>query len=375
MVTQPADGGVFEHVRRLATGIQARGHEVVVAGPLGGRRADLGVDVEEVELVRSVAPAADARAAWSLARAVRRVRPDLIHAHSSKAGALARVARAADPRTPVVYTPHGYAFAGYFESERERRLYRGMERVLAPLASIVLCVCEFERRLAASVGPAGRTRVVYNGIPPVEPGSAHPSVEALGRDGPVVGLVTLLRPGKGLETLIDALPALLERHPAASVAVAGDGPDRSALEARARERGVAGALHLIGETRGPGPLLHGVDLFVSPSWAESFPYSILEAMSAGLPVVATDVGGSAEAVIHGTTGLVVPARDSAALAGAIAELLDDRERAAALGEAGRKRVAERFTLDRMIDGTLGVYDEVGVYPRQVAGRPEIPLGG
>ena len=92
-------------------------------------------------------------------------------------------------------------------------------------------------------------------------------------------------------------------------------------------------------------------------------------------MVATDVGGSAEAVIHGTTGLVVPARDSAALAGAIAELLDDRERAAALGEAGRKRVAERFTLDRMIDGTLGVYDEVGVYPRQVAGRPEIPLGG
>ena len=75
LVTQPADGGVFEHVRRLATGIQRRGHEVVVAGPLGERRADLGVDVEEVELVRSVAPAADARAAWSLARTVRRVRP------------------------------------------------------------------------------------------------------------------------------------------------------------------------------------------------------------------------------------------------------------------------------------------------------------
>ena len=375
MVTQPADGGVFEHVRRLATGIQARGREVVVAGPLAARRADLGVDVEEVELVRSVAPGADARAAWSLARVVRRVRPDLIHAHSSKAGALARVARAAAPRIPVVYTPHGYAFAGYFESERERRLYRGMERALAPLATIVLCVCEFERRLAASVGPARRTRVVHNGIPPVAPGPAHPSVEALRRRGPVVGLVTLLRPGKGLETLIDALPALLERHPDASIAVAGDGPDRSALEARALQRGVAGALHLIGETRGPGPLLHGVDLFVSASWAESFPYSILEAMSAGLPVVTTDAGGSAEAVADGTTGLVVPARDSAALAAAISGLLDDRRRAGALGEAGRMRVAERFTLDRMIDATLGVYDEVGVYPRQVAGRPDIPLGG
>ena len=376
MVLQPPDGGVFEHVGRLGRGIAALGHEVVVAGPAGCRAEELGLPVEQLELVRSVAPLADARAARSLARLVRRLRPDLIHAHSSKAGAVARMARVAYPRTPVLYTPHGYAFAGYLESARERALYRGAERVLAPLASLVLCVCEFERRLAATIGPSRRTRVVHNGVAPLPADAPHPAVAALRERGPVVGTVGLLRPGKGLETLIDAMPALLERHPDASVAVAGDGPERSALEARARERGVAAALHLIGETRGPAPLLRAADLFVSPSWAESFPYSILEAMQAALPVVTTDAGGSAEAVEHGITGLVVPVRASAALADAMAELLDDDQRRSALGEAGRRRVAKRFTLERMIEGTLDVYGHLGVYDTPlVRGRSETPVGG
>jgi glycosyltransferase involved in cell wall biosynthesis len=355
MVTQPTDGGVFQHVAQLCEGLTERGHEPVVAGPLRERPPGLAAEVVPLDLMRAVAPAADAHAVAAAARLVRRMRPALVHAHSSKAGAVARLARVAFPRTPLVYTPHGYAFAGYFESESERTRYRIVERALAPLTSLVLCVCEAERRLAATVGSERRTCVVHNGIAVPHPGVPHQSLAELRARGPVIGLVTLLRPGKGIETLVDALPEVLAAHPDASVAIAGRGPDRDQLEARARARRVAHAVHLIGETVGPMPLLAGADVFVSASWAESFPYNVLEAMAVGLPVVGTDVGGTAEAVAHGETGIVIPPRDPQALAGAIRALLDDPPRRRALGRAGRRRVEERFTLDRMLEGTIEAY--------------------
>jgi glycosyltransferase involved in cell wall biosynthesis len=357
MVSQPVDGGVFQHVSSLCGGLLAHGHEPFVAGPFDRPPTGLAAEALPLAMARPVSPAADARAAAALARLVRRLRPDLIHAHSSKAGAVARAARPASPRIPVVYTPHGYAFAGYFGNAARAR-YRAAERLLAPLATRVLCVCEAERFLAGSVGPAPRTRVVHNGIADPAPAEPHPAVSALRERGPVIGALSLLRPGKGIETLIDALPAVLAAHPGAAVAIAGEGPDRPELEARARQRGVAEALHLIGTTPGPMPLLGGADLFVSASWAESFPYNVLEAMAAGLPVVATDAGGTAEAVAHGHTGLIVPPRDAGALAAAIVELLDDPDRLSRLGAEGRRRQQERFTLARMVEGTLAVYAEV-----------------
>jgi glycosyltransferase involved in cell wall biosynthesis len=361
LVTQPADGGVYEHVVRLGRGLRDAGHEVELAGPLKHRAPELDLTTLDVPMGRSVSPRGDARAAIALGRLIRSTAPDVVHAHSSKAGAVARLARAAAPAVPLVYTPHGYAFAGYFESKRERSAYRMAERVLAPLATLVLCVCEAERRFAASVGSSSRTRVVYNGVPPVADAEPHPAVAALRRRGPVIAALTLLRPGKGIETLIDAVPGLVGTHPDVNVAIAGDGLDRESLVRRAADRGVADRVHFVGEVRGPGPVMLAADVFVSPSWAESFPLSVLEAMSAGLPVVTTDVGGCAEAVADGETGVVVPARDAGALTAALGRLLDDPARARELGAAGRRRWQERFTVRRMIEGTIAAYGELCDY--------------
>ena len=158
------------------------------------------------------------------------------------------------------------------------------------------------------------------------------------------------------------MPALLAEHPEARVAVAGRGPDHELLEARARALGVGHAFHLVGETNGPMPLLAGANIFVSASWAESFPYNVLEAMAVGLPVVATDVGGTGEAVEDGVSGLLVPPRDPGALAGAISRLLDDPELRRRFGQSGRERVAGQFTVEAMVEGTLEVYRQVGVLP-------------
>jgi glycosyltransferase involved in cell wall biosynthesis len=353
---QPTDGGVGRHLTDLIEGLTSAGHEVIVCSPALPAGASQGTHVK-LDLRRAISPRADAPALVRFVRIVRRLRPDVIHAHSSKAGAVARLARALAPRTPVVYTPHGYAFAGHFSSERERALYRLIERALSPLASRVTCVCEAEARLAREVGARGRVRVVYNGISPPPPGSPDVRLEALRRRGPVIGALTQLRPGKGLETLLDAMPLVLARNASAQLAIVGDGPDLDQLSGRARELGVAAAVHFLGPSSDPPSALRGMDVFVHPSWAEAFPYVILEAMRLARPIVASDVGGIGEAVTDGDSGLLTPPREQRPLAEALISLLSDTDRSARLGRGALAR-SERFTREAMITRLSSVYAEI-----------------
>lgn len=360
MVLRPDRGGVFNHVVRLSSALAERGHEVAVCGPLEHRAHDLPVELIQLDIGRPVSPFSDVRAVVGLGRIIRRFQPDLVHAHGSKGGTFTRLARIASPRTPVVFTPHLYAFDNYFVRGAQRRVYRLVERTLAPLATLVLCVCEAERELAAQIGPAGRTRVVHNGIEALEPAPTHPLVAELGEEGPVIAAVAELRVSKGIVTLIEAMPSVLAEHPQCRLAIAGDGEQRPAIERRIEELGIAHAVRLLGLTEGPQEVLSGAFAFVNPAYAEAFPYTVIEAMSAGVPIVATNVGGTGEAIEDGVTGFLVPPKDPGALAGGIKGLLADRELAERLGRDAAHRYRQRFTLERMIEGTLAVYDEVGI---------------
>lgn len=370
---QPTDGGVGRHVRDLSRGLGARGWEVVLCGPALLPASESPPRVP-LELQREISAGRDAAAVLRLAGVLGEIRPDLVHAHSSKAGAVARLARLAHPAIPVLYTPHGYAFAGHFSSRAQRRLYRGVERALAPLASRVVCVCEAEARLARSVGAPRRVRVVHNGIEPADlRGAVDPRVAELSARGPVIGALSLLRPGKGIETLIDALPAVLARHPNAQVAICGEGPDLDALRTRARLAGVAAAVRFLGPTPEPLEAIRGFDVLVHPSWAESFPYVILEAMSLGRAIVASDVGGVGEALINGDSGLLVASGVHDALASALISLLDDPDRRAKMGESARARATELFSLDAMIERLTRVYDELMASASSTSPQP-VTLG-
>jgi glycosyltransferase involved in cell wall biosynthesis len=358
---QPTEGGVGRHVKDIAECLSERGHEVVLCGPSppdGMAQLPPGMSHVPLDLGRAVSPAADLTAVRRLAGILRERKPDLLHAHSSKAGAVGRVARLSAPRTPVVYTPHGYAFAGWFSSSRERLAYREIERALAPLSSRVVCVCEAEARLGGSVGFRKRIRVVHNGIDVVDPGPADPRMVELGRKGPVICVLTQLRPGKGIETLIDATPALLAHHRSLQVAIWGEGPELESLLARARETGVGEAVHFLGRSSDPLAALRGADVFVHPSLAEAFPYAILEGMAAGCPIVASDVGGVGEALLDGESGLLVPAGSVPPLGQALIGLLDDPQRRAAIGGAAQVRVRRLFTREEMIDRLVAVYHEI-----------------
>ena len=357
LVSQPTDGGVFRHVCDLAAGLPAHGFDVALAAPpLSGPAP--AATVVALPLVRAPSPVEDARAVAGLARAVRALRPDIVHAHSSKAGAVARLTRFVAPRTPVVYTPHGYAHAGYFESRAQRRAYALAERALTPLASRIVCVCDAERRLALKLGAGHRARLVYNGIDLPAETPVHPEVAALRARGPIIATVTLLRPGKGLDTLLDAMPAVLAAHPGAQLVIAGGGVDRARVEERARARGVAKAVHFLGFVPETTGVVRAADVFVSSSWAESFPYVVLEAMALGRPIVATRVGGIPEAIQDGDSGVLVAPRDAGALARAIGGLMSDPAAADAMGARARSRVTARFTRERMLEDLAGVFSQL-----------------
>ena len=381
LVHQPIDGGVGRHVLDIFEGLTERGYDVRLCGPavpsaslqagLDGPASVRNVSISAVDrhvplpMKRAIAPRSDLGVLGRYERIVRSLKPDLVHAHSSKAGAIARLGKLMHPRVPVFYTPHGYAFAGFFEHELERVAYREAELVLGPLTRRVVAVCQAEARLAASLLPARRVRVVYNGIEPDGGGPPDERVRALASRGPIICTVTQLRPGKGVETLIDALPAAHARHPEMQLVIVGDGPLRGALEAQAEGHGVGAAVHFLGEHANPAAVLRASDIFVLPSWAESFPYVILEAMSDGVPILATDVGGIAEAVLDGESGLLVSPRDHAELAGGLIALLDDAGLRARLAGAAGETVRRRFTRAGMIARLADVYEEVlsGV-PRQ-----------
>jgi glycosyltransferase involved in cell wall biosynthesis len=303
---------------------------------------------------RAIVPRNDARSALGFARIVREFRPDIVHAHGNKAGVVARLAHLARPGIPVIYSPHGYAFAGHFPS-REQQLYRALESLVAPLGTLVLCVCESEARLARATGVNSRIRVVHNGIRPIEQTFAKATGNG---SGPRICATSGLRPGKGLDALLEAMVQILEAVPDARLALAGEGPERDYLDAVATCNGVSDAVEWLGNLDDVIPLLASSEVFVNPSWSESFPYSVLEAMAVGCPIVATDVGGVPEAVEDEVTGILVPARDRVALAGALIGLLEASDRAGELGRRAQERQRAAFTLERMVLGTVAVYDEV-----------------
>jgi glycosyltransferase involved in cell wall biosynthesis len=357
LVHQPIDGGVGRHVADLTLGLHELGYEVVTCGPT--RPSGVPGDSPHVslDLRRAVSPA-DAAMVVRFTRILRRVRPDLVHAHSSKAGAVARLAKLEWSRIPVLYTPHGFAFAGHFRYRAERLAYREAERALGRLTDRVICVCHAEARLAKLVVTPRRIRVVYNGVPRAPVGPPDAAMERLARRGPVVCTLGLMRAGKGLETLIDAAPEVLAHHPEAQFAIWGDGPETTALRERARRYGVERVTHFLGATTNPLIALRGSSVFVMPSWRESFPYVLLEAMSAGLAIVATDVGGVREAIADGESGLLVPPADAGALAHALTRTLDDANWRAGLGTSARHQVEGQFTQQAMLAGISDVYADL-----------------
>jgi glycosyltransferase involved in cell wall biosynthesis len=310
-------------------------------GPVRGQLESLGVRTYNLSLPCEW----DLRAVWRVRQLIRSLRADLVHTHLLRAdlygGAAARWAGV--PAVSTVYA------IGAFARARRRLSDPLLDAASAALPTHVIAVSEAVRRDCIErlrMNPR-RVTVIHTGIEPparIEPGEAeHCRAEwNVSVDAPLVLTLARLSYEKGVDTLIDAATILHEGRPQARFVVLGDGPDRSELQRRIDERRATSVVMLAGFRQDVWPALAASDIVCLPSKSEGMPNVLLEAMAMGRPVVATAVGGIPEAVIDGQTGLLVAPADPRGLADALRRLIDDRELARRLGEAGRATVERRF---------------------------------
>ncbi|MBU6429747.1 MAG: glycosyltransferase family 4 protein [Cyanobacteria bacterium REEB65] len=354
-------GGGATHVAALARGLDPDRYDVQVAcspdGPLLSDLADAGIVVHPVRLFGRF----NLGGVLALWRLISSHRIQIVHYHGTRAGLpgcmAARLTAAAG-----VYTVHGWACHPR-RDPLSPGLARLVERTISHASDVVVCVSQGDLATGLKLGlvnPA-RSRVIPNGVDPENCIVSGKSLEQRRELGlhpgqRAIGLVGRLTEQKGQHLLIAAAPKILARHPEAVVVLVGDGTQRTRLENDARQRGIRDRVVFAGPRRDIPALMAALDVFVLPSLWEGMPISLLEAMAAGKPVVASDVHGSAEVVTDGETGLLVRRGDVAALAEAVCRVLEDTMLAAKLGEAARRKVRDSYHVHSMIDGVGALYD-------------------
>lgn len=346
-------GGAYQALH-LMRGLAARGHQNVLACPRGCALAAAAAECADV-CGLPMHGDADLLLIPRLYRLIRTVRPDLVHLHSRigadvMGGCAARLAG-----VPVIHTRR-------VDNPEPRWLvalkYRLHDRVVAISDGI-------GRVLIAEGLPPEQLRVVRSAVEHryVAPLTAAERAERRARlqvpaEACLIGVIAQLIPRKGHRFLLAALPELLAAHPEIQVRFFGQGPLAQTLQQQIDAAGLGAAVQLAGFRDDLAALLPALDLVVHPALMEGLGVSLLQAASAGVPIIASRVGGIPEAVREGENGLLVPPADVAALRAALSAVLADPEYRRALGAGGRALMAREFSLDAMVDGNLAVYREV-----------------
>ncbi|MFI9241896.1 glycosyltransferase [Streptomyces sp. NPDC053086] len=371
-LTQPVDGGVARVVTDLVRAQLADGLHVTVACPdsaLSVKLRALGAHVRHWHAARSPGPSL-VREVRHLALLIDEVRPDLVHAHSSKAGLAGRLA--VRGRIPTVFQPHAWSFEAVGGATGSLALR--WERWGARWAARVLCVSEAERATGVRAGIAGRWVVVPNGI---DPGRFHPAAAGAVRAGlaPLAGLpaaaplavcVGRLCRQKGQDVLLRAWDAVVREVPDARLVLVGDGPDHDRLR-----EGAPASVLFTGAVADASPWYQAADLVVLPSRWEGMALAPLEAMACGRPVVVTDVDGARESLPPSFAArCLVPPDDPVVLAGAVTQLLLDAPLREALGAQARRHVLSAHDVRHTAEAVAHCYrDVLGTGPTAEGARP------
>ena len=364
-------GGAERHVIGLATALVSEGHAVTLACSVNGALASsaeaAGVTIRPL-LGRLVKRRLSLPFAWQLAGLVRREPFDLVHAHiyaSEVASALATLGT----RVPLVLTAHT-------EADWQGRRARWLNRYAYRRASHVVAVSDnIGRQLIERDGvPPDQVTTIPNALPPLPMTLPTPTLlfEKNGHAGPVIGVVARLQPEKGVEYFLRAAAEVARSATGARFVVIGDGPLRRELEALAEQLGLGERVRFLGLRPDAPTLVAGFDLLAVPSLSEGTALRVLEAMAAGVPIVASAVGGIPDQIRHEREGLLVPPGDPAALATAILSLTRDPLRARCLGEAGRRRLVSCFGYDVMLRRILAIYHAALEWPESFAPVPRLP---
>ncbi|HXC67685.1 MAG TPA: glycosyltransferase family 4 protein [Nitrospiraceae bacterium] len=326
-------------------------------GPFVNRMKERGVDTQLVHLE----PLFNPMALWRLTRLLAREQVTILQTHGARANFYGRIAGRLAGVPVIISTVHN-SLKDYEVRSLRRGLYAFLLRVTLPLVQRIICVSDANRYDLIDECPAAkaRTQTVYNGVDP----SAFPSQPDRTKvrkeldimPGPVLVVIARLTEAKGHRYLLEALPGLIETWPQLCCICVGEGELRDQLKRLAIELNVERSCRFVGTRDDIVDILAAADVVVLPSLSEGFPFVLLEALAMGCPVVASRVNGVPELIENHRTGLLVPARDSGALAAAIREVLCNPTAALKMGAEGRAVVRERFTVDQMVVNTTDIFD-------------------
>jgi glycosyltransferase involved in cell wall biosynthesis len=346
---------------QLARAARAAGHECLFVAPATGSFTELVEREQFPVLLATLGRTFDLPAAWRLARTLRRNRVDVVHTHTHLAGTvLGRLAgRAAGARVVT----HAHIENVFNRRPAIAAAQRRVDVLTARLSAAIVAVSEQTRRSLIAEGvSADAIETIPNGVAPRTPGNGGSAIRAelaIPPDALLIGSVGRLCDVKGQRELLHALAGLGD---AWLVLVGRDLELGGRYERQLREEadalGVGGRTVFAGYREDVPDVLEALDLFALPSWVEGMPLVVLEAMAAGVPVVATAVGGTPELVVDGETALLVRPRETAELTDALRALLDDEARRRAMGNAGRRRVEERFAEATTTGRVLQIYDDI-----------------
>ncbi len=353
LITRAEMGGSQTHVVDLLQGFRDQFRLTLATGEEGfltEAARKLGVQVFVLpSLVQPLRPVQDAQALREVVRLIKRLKPDLIHCHTSKAGIIGRVA-ARFARVPAVFTAHTWSFADG-TSTLWKLVGTPSEKITARWTQRIIAVSESNRNLAIQrkVAPANKIVTVHNGIADTN----HRAFPERG-EVPRITMVARFAPQKNQAQL---LQALAEIDLPFQLTFVGDGPTRASAEALTKDLELTNRVEYLGVRLDTDVILSQSSIFALATNWEGFPITILEAMRAGLPVIATDVDGVREAVIDGQTGFLVPRGDTKALEERLALLLADPTLRKNMGTAGRRSYESEFTQAVMLKKIAGVYQE------------------
>lgn len=348
--------GAQVHVRDLSLELLRLGHDVTVLVGQSGLFTDeletKGISFRSLKhLVREIRPYQDFCCFCELRAIIRSLKPDLVATHSSKAGWLGRIV-GKSLGIPTVFTAHGWGFTEGVP-ELSRKIYSTAERVAAPFTNRIITVSEYDRQLALRYKIASPKKIVtvHNGVYDTSPRLVTVSINDPFR----MIMVARFDVPKNHALLFKALAGLPNQN--WQLDLIGDGPLRYSMETLALELGISKQVTFWGERSDVAEHLAKAQLFLLISNYEGFPLSILEAMRSRLPVIASDVGGIKEAVIDGENGFLIFRNDLTILQERLLRLMNNHSLCNSMGNAGRKRFEQKFTLERMVNDTLAVYEE------------------
>lgn len=345
----PEVGGAEHALATLLGNLDERfSVDVIATDPAVGELLEKARPDSTLKLLPPVDSRRELRAFARHVAAIRSSRPDIVHVNRTWiwAGQVGILAALPTPRARILTVEHSQPVPA---KNRTQRVIRS--RLAKRLDAVVAVGDHTARTIESNMGlPAGRVRTIHNGIPTVPP-CPRPS----GEGPPTVGAIGRISFEKGYDNLC----RMLRLAPALRLVLIGDGPDRDAVADLARELGVEDRLQMLGWQSDPNRWFPQLDVLAVPSRAEGAPPLVaLEAMMAGVPVVATDVGSISDAVEDGRTGVLVPPEDPATLAAAVTALAADPERQRLLSQSARELVLKRFTIERMVERFEALYDEL-----------------